>query len=289
MKPKETKASKPIRLGALARRLLRWYEECGRALPWRKTKDPYAILVSEIMLQQTQVSRVIPKYEAFLASFPNVAALARAAGSDVLTHWSGLGYNSRGLNLKKLAETVLREHGGNIPSDVEALRLLPGIGPYTAHAVASFAFGADVVAVDTNVKRVLGRVFGQPIDSETAFGVPKGQGASLNHALMDLGASMCGRIPSCSACPLRDICETQGRAPFEMQKKQTVPFRQSDRFVRGIVVRTLVKQGRCSWEEMLREVRKQAPEITDERFSAILEKLCRDGHIVAREDVLRLP
>ena len=145
------------RTAALRRAIRRWYRTNARDLPWRRTSDPYRILVSEIMLQQTQVDRVVPKYRAFLARFPTLRALARAPLADVLRAWSGLGYNARAKRLWECAKVIVATHAARVPSDIETLRALPGIGPYTASAVASFAFDAREAVVDVNVRRVLSR------------------------------------------------------------------------------------------------------------------------------------
>src|SRR3954469_11860086 len=177
--------------------LLDWYARVKRPLPWRATRDPYAILVSEVMLQQTQAARVIPYYEAFLDRFPHVRALASAPKADVLAAWSGLGYNRRALALQRTAQ-VVDEDGW--PED---LTELPGVGPYTAAAVGSFAFGAQVAAVDTNVRRVAERL-GRGAPAEL---LPPGRAAEFNQAAMDLGATICtARTARCSECPVRRWC-----------------------------------------------------------------------------------
>src|SRR5947209_3644935 len=144
-----------LSVDSFRRQILDWYDMHRRDLPWRGDPDPYHVLVSDVMLQQTQVDRVIPKYLAFLARFPTLQTLASASTADVLRAWQGLGYNRRALNLKRTAEAVVREHSGKLPRTVEELEKLPGIGRYTARAVACFAFGVQVAVVDTNVRRVL--------------------------------------------------------------------------------------------------------------------------------------
>lgn len=195
-----------------------WYAESARDLPWRHTRDPYMVLVSEVMLQQTQVERVVPKYLAFLAAFPTLAALAAAPTAEVIRLWSGLGYNRRAVNLQRAARAVVEEHGGVFPREVAALRRLPGIGPYTAGAVACFAFEQDVAFIDTNIRRVLRRALvgpdgapPEPTERELlALGqalVPAGQGWTWNQALMELGALVCtAAAPACRRCPLREGC-----------------------------------------------------------------------------------
>ena len=181
--------------------LLAWYAEHGRELPWRRTRDPYAILVSEVMLQQTQAARVVPRWLAWLERWPTAAALAEAPTADVIREWQGLGYNRRAVTLQRAAR-IVADRGW--PDD---LTELPGVGPYTAAAVACFALGLDVLPVDVNVRRVQERT-GQAFDHTCA------------QALMDLGATVCiARIPRCEACPLADECPSRGRR-FEPLRKQ---------------------------------------------------------------------
>lgn len=211
----------PTNALAFKRRLLAWFRTSGRDLPWRTTRDPYRILVSEFMLQQTQVARVRDYYARFLTRYPTVTDLARARPAAVRESWDGLGYYRRAANLHALARTVVREHGGNIPSRREALRLLPGVGDYTAGAIATFAFEQRVPAVDTNVARVLARVF-RPRLHRGARGwrqlrnlaarlLPRCRRTAweFNQALMDLGALVCtARRPRCGQCPVRPACRT---------------------------------------------------------------------------------
>jgi A/G-specific adenine glycosylase len=190
--------------------LLGWFAEHGRDLPWRRTRDPYAILVSEVMLQQTQVERVIPRYLAWLERWPTVSALAAASPADVIREWQGLGYNRRGLNLHRAARRIAAEGWP------ENLTELPGVGPYTAAAVANFALRRDVLPVDTNVKRVQER-------TGHSFSSAAGQ------ALMDLGATVClARIPRCGICPLASVCPSRGRRyePLRKQSRFEGSFRQ---------------------------------------------------------------
>jgi A/G-specific adenine glycosylase len=190
--------------------LLAWFEVHGRDLPWRRTRDPYAIFVSEVMLQQTQVERVIPRYRDWLERWPSAEALAAASPADVIRAWQGLGYNRRGLNLHRAAQRIA--HDG-WPDD---LTELPGVGPYTAAAVACFAFGRDVLPVDTNVRRVQDRT-GQAFSPRSA------------EALMDLGATVClARIPRCGRCPLAEACPSRGRRyePLRKQSRFEGSFRQ---------------------------------------------------------------
>lgn len=192
--------------------LSKWYRKCGRKLPWRETRDPYAIWISEIMLQQTQADRVIPFFERFLGRFPTVESLAKASWRELLPYWRGLGYYARGRNLLAAGKSIVREHGGRVPAKREELVKLPGIGKYTASAIASFAFGEPVPAIDTNLRRVLGRVFGcntAQIEEKAnlLFREAPRSGGELNHALMDIGALFCkSRKAECAHCPLQKIC-----------------------------------------------------------------------------------
>jgi A/G-specific adenine glycosylase len=190
--------------------LLAWFDEHGRELPWRRTRDPYAILVSEVMLQQTQVARVVPRYLAFLERWPTVGALAATPPADVIREWQGLGYNRRAVNLHRAARMIAAD---GWPED---LTELPGIGRYTADAVARFAFERPVLPVDTNVRRVLDR-------TRETFGPESA------HALMDLGATVClARIPRCESCPLAAECPSRGRRyePLRKQGRFEGSFRQ---------------------------------------------------------------
>jgi A/G-specific adenine glycosylase len=190
--------------------LLAWYRTNGRDLPWRSSKDPYAILVSEVMLQQTQVERVVPRWHAWLDKWPTVEALASASAGDVIVEWQGLGYNRRALNLHRAAQHVAA-HGW--PDD---LTELPGVGPYTAGAVGNFAFGCDVLPIDVNVRRIQERT-GEQFDG------------ACTQALFDLGATIClARVPRCNACPLASMCPSRGQRyePLRKQSKFEGSFRQ---------------------------------------------------------------
>jgi A/G-specific adenine glycosylase len=199
--------------------LLAWFSENGRQLPWRDTRDPYAILVSEVMLQQTQVERVIPRYLRWLERWPSADALAGASTADVILEWQGLGYNRRAVSLQRAAR-VVAERGW--PDD---LTELPGVGPYTAAAVANFAFGRDVLPVDTNVRRVQER-------TGAAFG------ADCAQALFDLGATIClARVPRCGVCPLARGCPSRGQR-YEPLRKQS-PFEGSFRQRRSVALRAV--------------------------------------------------
>ena len=208
------------RIRRFQRRLLAWYGVHRRDLPWRRTRRPYRVLVSEIMLQQTQVDRVIPKYLQFLRRYPTIRHLARARVEEVRRLWYPLGYNIRPVRLHAIARETVARYAGRLPDDEEALRRLPGIGRYTAGAVRAFAYGRDAAVLDTNVRRVLGRVFLGPrrlarVRGQKTFWdlaealLPPGRAYDFNQALMDFGATWCTpRKPQCPRCPMRGFCAT---------------------------------------------------------------------------------
>jgi A/G-specific adenine glycosylase len=243
----------------LQRRLLRWYRRHGRAaLPWRTGRSPYRTVVSEFMLAQTQVERVAPKFESFVERFPDFLALSRASAADVLREWKGLGYNSRAVRLQRLARAVVEEHGGSLPSQPQALRSLPGVGPYMAAAIRAFAFDLDGAAVDTNVRRIVHRLlFGiehppaasaRELDESARALALTGRAHDWNSAMMDLGAALCtARAPKCLLCPLRAECaaapidagrlESARRASARQPSPQNaIPFEHSRRYARGRIV-----------------------------------------------------
>ncbi len=241
--------SQPSPVGPAAEILRAWFAPRASAYAWRRTRDPYAIWVSEVMLQQTQAPRVEPLFEAFLRRFPTVAALAAAPRSEVLRAWEGLGYNRRAVALSRAARAVVLDHGGRIPSDPSALQRLPGIGPYTSAAVASIAFGVPVAAVDTNIRRVVARVrFGAEAHEVSASEIGGAAGAWIdredpgtwNQAVMDLGREVCRPRPHCDVCPLSRVCRYRARGvvPSNGPRRQG-PFEGSTRQVRGAIVREL--------------------------------------------------
>ena len=233
--------------------LLAWYVESGRDLPWRRTRDPYAILVSEVMLQQTQVARVVPRYLAWLECWPTVEALAAAPRSDVIRTWQGLGYNRRAVNLHRAAQAVA---ASGWPED---LTELPGVGAYTAAAVACFALGRDVLPEDTNVRRVRER---------TGFAFDGG----CAQALMDLGATVClARVPRCEACPLAAECPSRGLR-FEPSRKQGA-FEGSFRQRRARTLRLVA----------------EAPQAVDELDAEAVRSLAGDGLVAVENGLARLP
>jgi A/G-specific adenine glycosylase len=233
--------------------LVAWFSQNGRDLPWRNTRDPYAILVSEVMLQQTQASRVVPRYLAWLARWPTVEALADAPTAEVIREWQGLGYNRRALNLQRAARAIA---GHGWPED---LTELPGVGRYTADAVACFAHGGQVLPVDVNVRRVRERT-----------------GAAFDHtcaqALMDLGATICiARVPRCGDCPLAEACPSRGRryAPLRKQGRFEGSFRQR----RAQALRLIAESPRPLAEVDLKAV----------------ESLRRDELVLVEDELVRLP
>jgi A/G-specific adenine glycosylase len=218
-------AGNPGNAAEFRRRLLRWFRRHGRDLPWRGTRDPYRVLVSEFMLQQTQVARVEAYYHRFLERYPTVESLAASDPAQVRESWAGLGYYRRAANLHRLARTVVLEHDGVIPPDPAVLRRLPGVGRYTAGAVASFAYERATPAIDTNVARVIRRAFHPRLQGRSAERqvwetgaaiVPRRSGPAawaFNQAIMELGALICtARVAKCGECPVRVACRTGGQA-----------------------------------------------------------------------------
>ena len=210
----------PARLTPLQRDLLAWGEATRRDLPWRRTRDPWAILVSEVMLQQTQVTRVAPQWSAFLDRFPTPSACAAAPVGEVIRAWAGLGYNGRAVRLHGAATAAVAGHGGRLPDDLDALLALPGVGPYTARAVLVFAHGRDIGLVDTNAGRFVARALaGRAVRAREAqaladAAVPAGDGWAWGQTVFDLGAAVCRkRAPRCDVCPIRPSC-SWARAGF---------------------------------------------------------------------------
>jgi A/G-specific adenine glycosylase len=223
----------------LSRQLLTWYDQNARRLPWRGERDPYRIWISEIMLQQTRIETVIPYYQRWLERFPTLDDLANASGQDVLHAWEGLGYYSRARNLHRAARLIVQDLGGQFPMDRVGLEQLPGIGRYTAGAIASIAFGQDEPALDGNIRRVLSRVFNLELPARSPQGerllwgyaegnLPTGRAGDYNQALMDLGAVICTpRAPDCLVCPLENMCQArllgvQEERPV-MQARRAIP------------------------------------------------------------------
>ncbi len=191
--------------------LMSWFDTTGRDLPWRNTRDPWVILVSELMLQQTQVSRVVDRLARFIDRFPTPSACAAKPSADVIDEWKGLGYNRRAVNLHRAATAIADEHAGVVPDDLARLLALPGVGAYTARAVMAFAFERDVGVVDTNIARVLARIEGERLTPGVVQRmadelVPAGAGWRWNQSIMELGALVCRPAPTCATCPVADSC-----------------------------------------------------------------------------------
>lgn len=298
----------PSRLAALRRNLLRWYARHGRAaLPWRTTRSPYVTVVSEFMLAQTQVDRVVPKLEAFLARFPDFDRLAAASQAEVLRLWRGLGYNSRAVRLQRLARAVVAAYGGRLPAESVQLRALPGIGPYAAAAIRAFAFNLDEAPVDTNVRRIVHRLYfgsefparacAKALDEKARALLPRGRAHDWSSALMDLGTAICtARAPKCPICPLRRQCTAApiDAARLEAARKaarkpaspqNAAPYRQSRRYARGRIVdrlRDLPPGQRISLLDLHGAVRPAGTGRTLDELRELVVALERDG-LVSRD------
>lgn len=281
--------------------LLAWFAANRRDLPWRHTRDPYRVLVSEVMLQQTQVDRVIAYYHRWLEQFPTVEALATAPAADVITAWAGLGYNRRAVNLQRTAQAVVDQYGGRFPRAVDELRALPGIGPYTAGAIAAFAFEQEVAFIDTNMRRVLHRLFfgvdvPAPIASDreilaiAADLVPPGEGWTWNQALIEFGALLCtARKPACVICPMQAHClaypavqTSIATLPKGSARKKEPAFEGSNRFFRGRVLAALrdardTDTGGLSLRELGRAVRPDFDESQLDWIAGVVAGLAQDG------------
>jgi A/G-specific adenine glycosylase len=299
--------------------LLAWYQANARDLPWRHTRDPYAILVAEMMLQQTQVDRVIPKYLAFLVAFPNTNALAAASTADVIRMWAGLGYNRRAVNMQRTARVVVEQYAGEFPRDVTALLALPGIGPYTAGAIACFAFEQDVAFLDTNIRRAIRRLHYSPeanpseadIQKIARELVPHGQGWPWNQAIMELGALICtANTPQCWRCPVHRICTDYaqrkqadsealagffdpvqpGIRPKRIAEKRETPFVGSNRFYRGRVIEALRHADSGLAMQQLGVLVKEDFVASDLAWlQALVAGLVRDGLAILAGEIVRLP
>ena len=292
--------------------MLAWYRRAHRDLPWRHTRDPYAILVSEIMLQQTQVERVLPKYAAWLTAYPTVEALAAAPRAEVIRAWSGLGYNLRAVRLHEIARQVMERFEGRIPDALEGLLSLKGIGRYTAGAVLCFAYGQPAPVLDTNVRRVLGRIFAAEAptaidDDRVAWQLAE---AALpldedvydwNQALMDVGATIClSRNPRCLLCPAQADCTArkelflpglaeaqvaEARATYTPRKPTQGKFEGSRRWYRGRIVEAL----RASPAGLPLSALANALELDEPTTSEIVAGLVRDGLVELHGSSVRLP
>jgi A/G-specific adenine glycosylase len=255
------------------KKILEWYAVHKRDLPWRHTRDPYKILVSEIMLQQTQVPRVIPKYEIWLEKLPTIESLAKAKTSEVLSLWSGLGYNRRALNLKKTAEIIGNVYKGNFPDKEKELLKLPGIGKYTARAILSFAFDKQVAVVDTNVRKVILTKFRnikeKEIQSIADQILPKGKAYDWNHALMDYASTVLKR----------EILQSRTK-----QSK----FVGSNRYYRGKILKLLLKQKRIKIEELGLKIKEDYTKDDEKRLWKIIEDLRSEGFITIKNNIITI-
>ena len=244
------------------RSLISWYREAGRDLPWRRTTDAYPILVSEFMLQQTQVTAVIPHFERWMERFPDFASVAAAPEDEVLHAWQGLGYYRRALNLRRSAQIIGEMHQGCFPRSVAAMGKLPGIGRYTAAAIATFAFNQSVPVVEANITRVLARLFNLKIAVDTNSGrkalwhhatelLPKRDARTHNSALMDLGALICKARPNCPACPVRSLC--RAHQPLTLPIRKARPLIKHRTENHGLIIdhgRVLLEQSKDRWRGM---------------------------------------
>ena len=287
--PVATVSTSPRSLGPEARAaVLAWFDARGRALAFRQTRDPYAILVSEVMAQQTQIARVVPAWRRFLIEFPTVVDLAVASPAQVLRAWQGMGYDRRARNLHRAARTMVAQHGGRVPGSIAALEALPGIGPYTARAVAAIAFGLPVGAVDTNVRRVLSRALG--LTTPRAAEVQAAADASVHptrpgdwtHALMDIGATLCRPTRTeCAACPLHGWCISAGSPPAKAASQtrngspRPAAFPTTTRWLRGRILDRLRAAHRDTWTTVTAPIGVHDAAAVDRALAA----LDRDGVI----------
>jgi A/G-specific adenine glycosylase len=238
--------------------ILTWYSANGRSLAFRRTTDPYAVLVSEAMAQQTQAARAAAHWERFMERFPTVESLAAATPADVLRQWQGLGYNRRALALWRAAGVIVRNHDRRVPDSIGDLEALPGVGPYTARAVAAIAFGRPVGAVDVNVARVLGRLAGGRVDvprrdvqALADATVASTDPAAWTHAAMDLGATICrAREPQCGVCPARPWCRYTAARPVPKRRGTTPPFPSTTRWLRGRILDRLRAAPGDAWVDL---------------------------------------
>lgn len=332
-----------------------WFQKNGRVLPWREKiqenkkklpkakavvslrdqtlvsyfvnlwrRDPYRVAVSELMLQQTQVDRVLPKFEEFISKWPTAKDLAEAKLSEVLIAWQGLGYNRRARFLHEMAQAVTTKHKGKFPEEEELLRTLPGIGEYTARAILTFAYGKDVGVIDTNIQRIYARVFfgveQYEISAKAGIprkefirtvdeSVPKGKGDPWNQALMDFGALACtARAPKCPECPIQEVCNANLNAKKEgyityadkltvelskqkrnaAQSKPKQKFHETDRYFRGRIVDTL-REGPAHMEDLWKHIEKNHGLSDKKRWGMIVEQLVIDKLIVIRGSTVSLP
>jgi A/G-specific adenine glycosylase len=312
----------PDFLSQVHTQLLSWYAAEQRDLPWRSTSDPYAILVSEIMLQQTQVDRVLPKYQQFLSSFPTLAELAAAPTANVISAWVPLGYNMRAVRLQSIARQVIAEYDGHIPDTIDDLLKLKGIGRYTAGAIACFAYHKQVSTVDTNIRRVLHRIFlglehPEPKVNDAQMlsladqVLPPDEAYNWNQALMDIGATICtSSNPRCIRCPLQETCQAyvemsqyslfpSGPVLRQLRKVaekkpgyQSQPFTTTNRYFRGRIVdllRTLPVPQRLTLSSLGPQIKPEYTEVDLPWLQQIVQGLVKDGLLDYTEEGVRLP
>lgn len=292
--------------------LLSWYAEAARDLPWRKTHDPYAVIVSELMLQQTQVDRVIPKYNAWMKQFPTAQDLAKASTRDVLEAWQGLGYNRRARFLQKMAQEVTKKYNGTFPGTLEELIALPGIGPYTARAVLNFAFAKPEPIVETNVRRALSRIFVSYKNTLTltedeywalAHAVtPQKDHYNFNQAIMDFGAVICiAKKPKCGSCPFQKMCNSYPdileAKPQQLRvtKKanETLYFGEPRRIWRGRILKFLhtpqAKKSGATLNAIGKAIQDDFSREREEWLMSVLSTLIADGMVECTEKKYHLP
>lgn len=302
--------------------LLTWYASKQRNLPWRSTSDPYAILVSEIMLQQTQVERVLPKYAQFLSLFPTLADLAAAPTADVISAWVPLGYNRRAVSLQAIARQVIAEYDGRIPDTIDELLKLKGIGRYTAGAIACFAYRKQVATVDTNIRRVLHRIFlglehpTPKLNDAQMLALaeevlPENEAYNWNQALMDLGATICASAnPQCTPCPLQESCQAyremsqyslfpSGTVLRQLRKVaekkssyQSQPFTSTNRYFRGRIIdllRSLPADHRIALDVLGTQIKSEFSPQDLPWLQQLVEGLVKDGLLDYNESGVRLP
>ncbi|MGC9155359.1 MAG: A/G-specific adenine glycosylase [Ferrimicrobium sp.] len=262
----------------LQTQLLAWGNQHRRVLPWRETRDPFLVLVAEVMLTQTQASRVAIIYPSFVQRFPTIAVLAEAPIQELLGLWSGLGYNRRALRLRECANNLLSQHHGLVPDDYQALCSLPGVGPYIANAILAQAFNHHVSALDTNARRVLSRAFfgatkqTRELQRRADDLVPAGQAWAWTQAIFDLGAMICRPKPACAVCPLQAGCLFQGRGedPYTMPRRQST-FEGSHRQLRGRVIAAFAQGVTTRRELALRTG------LSDSVFDQVYNELAEEG------------
>jgi A/G-specific adenine glycosylase len=306
--PERSRVLRGSRRLRFQRALLEWYRAHGRPLRIRATREPWPILVSEVMAQQTQISRVDEAWVGFMARYPTPAALAAASPAEVLRAWQGLGYNRRAVTLRRAAQTIVERHHSRVPASVDALEALAGVGPYTARAVAALAFERPVAAVDTNVRRVLVRVLGMDLRAAELQAVAdplvyRADPAAWSHAMMELGATVCRpRSPDCGSCPISRWCAsadavgrstatrdtdagTASRSPSE-SSTPSIPFEHTSRWLRGRIVERLRDQEDGAWAALPDAVGRHGPDAIDRAVAA----LQRDGLLERHADGrVRLP